>query len=267
MSKVALFIAIAAMLGSAILGFMTKGKIQVLDENLKGTKATLSQTQGKLTTTEKDLVTSKEETVAANKKTDEAVAEVQTKQGELTTLQQAKGAVDAELTTALGRVAELEGRIANIGTPPGPGADEGNPQLADLNAKLQDAESRVAELQTVNSSLQSQMAPLEARNKDLESEEVRRANKVHQKGLEGQVLAVNQSWNFAVLSIGDRQGVVAGARLLVVRNGDAIATVKISSVEPTTSIADIVPGSVARGARVSPGDKVIFAGTEPVAGS
>lgn len=268
MSKVALFIAIAAMLGSAVLGFMTKGKIQVLDQNLKSTKATLGQTQTKLATTEKDLGTSKEKTVAATKKADDALAEVQKTQGELNTLQQAKVAVDAELTTAQGKVAELEKRITDMGANPGAGGtDEANPQVADLTAQLQDAQSRVAELQTVNASLQTQMAPLEARNTELEGEEVRRKNKVIKMGLEGQVLAVNQSWNFAVLSIGDRQGVVAGARMLVVRNGDAIATVKISSVEPTTSIADIVPGSVARGARVSPGDKVIFAGTEPVAGS
>jgi hypothetical protein len=82
------------------------------------------------------------------------------------------------------------------------------------------------------------------------------------KGLEGQVLAVNPSWNFVVISIGDGAGVVPNAEMVVMRGGEAIAKVKITSVEKATSIADIVPGSIAHGVRVQPGDRVIYQGSQ-----
>jgi hypothetical protein len=80
------------------------------------------------------------------------------------------------------------------------------------------------------------------------------------RGLEGQVMAVNQGWNFVVISLGDRQGALPNAQMLVKRGDSLVAKVTISSVEPSTSIADIVPGSVPRGQRVMPGDRVVYPG-------
>jgi hypothetical protein len=72
---------------------------------------------------------------------------------------------------------------------------------------------------------------------------------------------VNQAYNFVVLGIGERQGVVRDAELLVMRNGAFIGKIRISSVEPTTSIGDIISNSLARGVQVQPGDTVIYAGS------
>ncbi len=77
-------------------------------------------------------------------------------------------------------------------------------------------------------------------------------------GLEGEVMAVNQGWNFVVVSIGDRQGAEANSELIVKRGDTMIGKLKITSVEPSTSIADIIPDSVSKGQRVLPGDRVIF---------
>jgi hypothetical protein len=49
--------------------------------------------------------------------------------------------------------------------------------------------------------------------------------------------------------------------MVVTRGTEMIARVRITSVEPATSIADIVPNSISRGIRVQPGDKVIFPGS------
>jgi hypothetical protein len=79
-----------------------------------------------------------------------------------------------------------------------------------------------------------------------------------QEGLEGRVLAVNPAWNFVVLSIGDRQGVVNNAEMLLKRGGQYLGKVRITSVEPSTSIADIVANTLPSGVAVQPGDSVIF---------
>jgi cell shape-determining protein MreC len=77
-------------------------------------------------------------------------------------------------------------------------------------------------------------------------------------GLEGRILAVNPAWNFVVLSLGDKNGVVSNAELLVKRGTQLIGKVRVTSVEPSTSIADIVANSVPEGATISPGDDVIY---------
>ena len=51
--------------------------------------------------------------------------------------------------------------------------------------------------------------------------------------------------------------------MLVVRDGTPIGKVRITTVEANTSIADILPGSLARGVTIQPGDKVIYEGRTP----
>ena len=101
----------------------------------------------------------------------------------------------------------------------------------------------------------------------MEKQKRDREKKLALNGLQGRILAVNAGWNFVVLSVGDKQGVSVNAPLLVVRGNQPIAKLRITSVEPSTSIADVLPGSVPRGISVQPGDTVIFQGrtsaTEP----
>jgi hypothetical protein len=80
-------------------------------------------------------------------------------------------------------------------------------------------------------------------------------------GIRGTVLAVNQAYNFVVLSLGGRQGVELNSEMLVLRGGSFVGKIRISSVEPATAIGDIITSSLARGVQVQPGDIVIYAGT------
>ena len=77
-------------------------------------------------------------------------------------------------------------------------------------------------------------------------------------GISGTILAVNQAWNFVVLSLGDRQGVVPNAEMLVQRGNQFVGKVRVTSVEPSTSVADILVRTIPRGLSVMPGDRVIF---------
>ena len=94
----------------------------------------------------------------------------------------------------------------------------------------------------------------------MEEEKGRRGLRASVAGIHGTVLAVNQAYNFVVLSMGERQGVVPNSEMLVMRGGALIGKIRISSVEPTTSIGDIITNSLARGVQVQPGDTVIYAG-------
>ena len=49
--------------------------------------------------------------------------------------------------------------------------------------------------------------------------------------------------------------------MVVTRGGEAIGKARISSVEPSTSIADLIPGSFRKGVSVQPGDVVVYEGS------
>ena len=72
---------------------------------------------------------------------------------------------------------------------------------------------------------------------------------------------MNQAYNFVVLNLGGRQGVEPNAEMLVMRDGTLIGKIRISSVEPSTAIGDVVSGSLERGVQVQPGDTVVYAGS------
>ena len=74
---------------------------------------------------------------------------------------------------------------------------------------------------------------------------------------ESTVVAVNPDWGFAVVGAGSEQGLSADQQLLVKRGNTYIARLAIVSLEDNQVIADIVPDSIAPGARVLPGDRVI----------
>jgi len=80
-------------------------------------------------------------------------------------------------------------------------------------------------------------------------------------GVSGRILAVNQAWNFVILSIGDRQGLMTNSPLLVMRGGEPIAKVRVTSIETSRAIADVIPGSTRHGVTVQPGDNVVYEGS------
>ncbi len=60
-------------------------------------------------------------------------------------------------------------------------------------------------------------------------------------GTKGKVVAVDPKYDFVVLDIGGNQGLVEDAKMLVNRDGKLVAKVKITHVEPSRAIANIMP--------------------------
>lgn len=258
MARIALGITLAFLLATCFFGFQTRSKILGLNDqvaglttNLADTKQNLAKTTATLKTTQNDLATAKAD--------DEAT------KSQLATVQTNLDAATKQVTDLTAQIADRDAQIktlkASTGTTgpaiaPGPGVD-----VDKLNAQLKDAQAQIAELNTVKDSLTEKAKDAESRADELQKKVDYETGKKVRNGLEGEVLAVNQGWNFVVLSIGDRQGAVNNAEMILKRGGNEIGKVRITSVEPSTSVADIIPGSLARGVRVQPGDRVIFPGS------
>jgi predicted RNase H-like nuclease (RuvC/YqgF family) len=144
------------------------------------------------------------------------------------------------------RISELETKVSSVTQPTQNPAD-------DLKKQLEEKDLLTAGLQSKLKDQESQLSNLKER-------EAQRKSKTMRSGLEGRILAVNTSWNFVVLSLGDRNGVINGAEMLIKRGSQLIGKVRITSVEPSTSIADIIPNSFRGSLAVQPGDAVIYPG-------
>ena len=258
MPKIVLGVAIVLMLATAFFGFSTKGTVNGLRDNLKSTNEHLQTAQKTVSKAQEDAKAAVDAAAAEKQRADAAAADLATAKSDAQkAADQAKDA-QTKLDAATAQVDELTKKLAA-----GPAGNNAAPsdELAKLEGELKDAQAKLAEAEQVKATLENKSKAAEREPSDLRQKEQLRQGGLMRPGLEGQVLAVNGGWNFVVLSLGDRQGAVMNAEMIVVRGDTMIAKIRITSVEPSSSVADIVPGSLARGARVQPGDRVIFKGS------
>ncbi|MBT8044302.1 MAG: hypothetical protein KJO79_05065, partial [Verrucomicrobiae bacterium] len=71
------------------------------------------------------------------------------------------------------------------------------------------------------------------------------------------ISSIYRNWGFVILAAGDKQGVVAGSTLDVMRGGEVIGKLKVTAVEAGRSSADIILDSVAQGTTLQSGDTVV----------
>lgn len=257
MAKIVLSLAAVLMLASAYFSFASKTKVGDLQNTLKSTSEQLHTTESTLTKTKSDLKASQEQTAAITQKADASAAEVTRTKEDLDKATAQVKDTEAKLDAANKRLAEI-GNVPGKEGGQGPGAGPTQAEFDALQNELKTTRNDLAKATDEASTQKSRATDAEGRAKVLEQAEQKRKAGLLRPGVEAQVIAVNPGWNFVVLNLGDRQGAVANAEMIVTRNGERIGKVRISSVEPATSVADIVPNSLARGVRIQPGDRVIY---------
>jgi len=255
MGKILLIVSLVFTLATAALGFLNQGKIatarneavaassdrdkakadlakssadlKAANTSLKTAEAEKEQLSTKATSLEGDLSKAKDDLVAATKQVTD---------------------IKGQLDTATKDLEDLKAKVATQPTTPVANNDEA---LNELKAQVEEKNTLVAKLQTDLEAAQQKSAELQ------KVDEARRRG-LAVKGLEGRILAVNPAWNFVVLDLGDKNGISSNSELLVKRGTQLVGKVRVTSVEPSTSIADIVAKSVPAGTTIVPGDNVIF---------
>ncbi len=259
MSKILLIVATVLVLLSAGLTFMTKGKVEGLKTELASSQGEVQQKSGEITKLNEEKKAAAEAFATEKAKAETAEAELATAtqaldkaQADLTNANQQLEQAKAEVTTLNQKIAEMPATtVAEDGTTTTAGPDP------ETQAQLKEAQTQLAEAQQLNDSLTGKVSDMESQMTELRKKAEQRDRQYMAKGLEGQILAVNGAWNFVVISIGDRQGVVPSAEMVVMRGGQKVGKIRVTSVEPSTSIADVLPGE---GTSVRPGDRVIYPG-------
>ena len=272
MAKIFSILTLIVALAATFLGLQSKGLVEKLQHAADLDHTDLLATRDKLKKTEKELATTKEELAAAKEelaKTKDMLVKAEDK----------LKMTEAELVAEKAKLTEVETQLAAIKknyddlkiffgdkTPEQITKEITDMKTAktELETKVATLEKDIAELKTVNDTLTAQKKETEDKIATQTKTIKRYKEGIVQKGLTGQVLAVNSGWGFCVLSIGDRQGAAANKVMIVVREGKAIGKVRIINVEASQSVADIIPSSFTRGNYVRPGDDVIYTGEDKV---
>lgn len=258
MAKILTIVTIVLAAVTALVGFINRTK-------LVETKTTLSTTQAELASTKKNLDEKTGKLGETEKSLADSTAKNEAAEAEIKQLKADSDAKDNELAEAKGKamaasveMESLKSKVDSITKL----KDDITQKLMHKEAEpiqqeLNDARKQIEEQKIVSDKLTANIDTLNGRIKDLEGQiaEKNRVQKVND--LSGRILAVNEAWNFVVLNVGDKNGVSSNAELLVKRGNTRIGKVRVTSVEPASSIADIIPGSLVGGLSIQPGDYVI----------
>lgn len=179
-------------------------------------------------------------------------------EAELARIQADKANLQSKLQVNEGQIAALHRQIDEASAKPS--ANPGAPSTIELQAQLEETRSQLEVAEHEKMPLSDKTRSAQERSSQLEDEKKQRDTAAKKTGIRGTILAVNQAYNFVVLNLGGRHGVELNAEMLVMRGGTLIGKIRVSSVEPSTAIGDIITSSLTRGVQVHPGDTVIYAG-------
>jgi predicted nucleic acid-binding Zn-ribbon protein len=240
-------------------GLKTKNKLVQTETVLKSTEEKLKATEDELTQTKSTLETTRAELATAKQNLDKATSELTAAKTELDQAKMQLAGIQKTLEDA--------GLGANIAE----GVNNLKNSITALTDKVKENETKIAALEKEKAELNTTVETLTANvrtSEDKIASQGRTIKKytdnIMEKGIRGRVMAVNSGWGFCVLSVGDRQGAAANKIMIVARGGQAIGKVRITNVEATQSVADILPGTFIRGQYVQPGDDVIYTGDDKV---
>jgi predicted nucleic acid-binding Zn-ribbon protein len=256
MPKIFLIAAAALLLLSALFGVLNKSKLTAKQEALK----TATAAQATAENNARKAVTAQQK---AERAASDAAVRMNDLQGTLTAANKQVTDLGAQVDDIKksvadkdAQIAQLNDKIKTLGTPVV--APVANPADA---TQLAEFKTQLAELNTVKDGLESQLKAAQSQLAAAQKSIQDRNTMATMNGLRGQVLAVDRNWNFVVLNLGNRNGVVSNATMIVQRGSSMVGRIRITSVEPSQSIADIIPNSVPAGISVQPGDVVVYPGS------
>jgi uncharacterized protein (DUF3084 family) len=236
---VAPIIVILASIGSLVITNQVKtqkeglkGEIAQLNTDLTNTRGDLSKTRTALAETGQKLQQSEEKRAVAEGDRQRAQVEL----GERTRELEAEKGKVAELRQQVedtkGKVATLEKTLAEL-----QGAADG--EKVDP-AELKKAVEKVAVLEKENKVIGDQLVALSAERDRLvkEVEDL----KVTPVGVRGSVAEVNNRWGFVVFDVGQVHKVRPNTQFLVFRDNTLVGKANVIAVNPTTAIAEMLPG-------------------------
>ena len=246
---------------AAIFGLFNSHKVKMLRTNAANAAAIRAAAEHRRATEGRNLEVRETTTGEGEAKIAEAENKAAKAEAELAQSQKEKSDLQSKVGASQNEIASLQKRIEEAEKMAKPAANPATASTPELQAQLDDARHQLDSAEKEKAFLSEKLQPTQERSTQPQEEKKRRESGARKPGVRGNVLAVNQAYNFVVLNLGTRQGVEPNSEMLVLREGTLIGKIRISSVEPATAIGDIITSSLARGVQVQPGDIVVYAGS------
>ncbi len=164
----------------------------------------------------------------------------------------------SEITTIKAELASLEKSLTEkLGATDDRDPDALLAEVEGLKTSIEEKQNRLKELETLTEAAVKKCAPFEADLKKLEDRIAKYNSDVTRNGIEYTVTAIDPKWGFVIFNAGEKAELDSTVPMIVFRNGQRQALLRITQVEKNQTIADIVPSSVKPGNTIQVGDKVI----------
>jgi predicted RNase H-like nuclease (RuvC/YqgF family) len=243
-----LIVAVVASLAAAVVGYVrVGGKIADLNTELTSTKAERDKLQASESKLRRDMRTATENLNKATADLEQTKADLDETRLRATQQQQRADDLEARLNTTTQQREKAQSELARWEAL-GRSIEQLRAMMAD-NRRLVEENNALTEENRV---LGRKVNVLQVK---LDVYEGRKAKVELRADLKGRVVAVDPKYEFVVLDIGETDGVLERGEMLVSRSGKLVAKVRILSVQPNRSIANILPDW--KQAEIMEGDAVI----------
>lgn len=252
MKPILLTVAILVAGGAAYWGLQTKAELQkTVTENIIVKDETVKQ---------KKVLTSAEQTRdEAQKSRDVAVQASSEAKTRFNSLQDSTVQLETELATATAELEALKLKLANaLG-----GEDQRDPEamqaeVTRLEEAVKSSQGRMEELATLLKASLGKSEPLTAELKRYQERRAKYVSEIERNAIEYAVTAIDPKWGFVVFNAGESAALDPAVPLIIVRNGQRMAMLRITSIDKNQTVADIIPSSIKPGNKIQVGDKVIL---------
>jgi septal ring factor EnvC (AmiA/AmiB activator) len=126
-------------------------------------------------------------------------------------------------------------------------------KLKELEDTKKNLERELEEKQTLVAAAEKRLSGNKVEADRLTDRKMQRNARMARNAMESVITAVDQNWGFVVIGAGSKSGFTPQTLLLVKRDGKLIGKIRPTAIEPTQTIADIVPESMAPGVRLQAG--------------
>jgi len=258
--KLLLYIlAVAAIVAAGFFSMQVKDKYATkIDEreDIKGQNKTLSDN---ILDKEDEKKVAEADKQAAIDQKEEVFAEFSSSEAQGKQLARDLEAVEERFTAAKARKAEVDKIMKEIEDMfPGTELDQVPQIYADLEAEKRKLDKEIEEQEIVKEGLVKEVTKNNDEIKRVGTKIAESKARVRKNDFQATVSSVNNEWDFLVIGAGEKSGLAGDSRLLVQRGGRLIGKVAISSLEANQAVAEVVPGTLAPGAIIRPGDQVIL---------
>ena len=254
MAKIILILSILAMGGATFFGIKNRQtlidlKKQTIDINEQIDREWVSSRDDV-----EEVGKVNRELEAAQEGQAEITANINARKRDVTQIESSISNSDAEIADVQAQVNALQRELDSVGVTPDTLLEEKDAKEKAIVIASEEAEQLKGEIDLTRNVIAKNREAARAIRDRLS----RRKQSIGASRLTVRVRDVNDEFGFVVLSAGKNSGVAGDSQFLILRGATLIAKVAASSVQDSVTIANVIPGSLAEGAVIMPGDTAIL---------